>query len=785
MVEWDPDGAGPLGAHVVCGGEFAFAGTAATANIALYEPVTQTWSPLGTGFDGPVRALTVLMTGELVAGGAFTHSGTAAVARVAMWNGAAWVGLGSGIGAAVTDVVTAMAALPSGELVVGGAFAVAGGSPAINIARWNGTLWSPLGSGLTGAPAMPAPPPTTIPVTALAVRSGNLIASGFFASAGGTPAHCIASWNGSTWTSLGLAPVTLSPDAMIVLANDDVVVSRSDHLGTADAVRWDGVAWTAMGNNLAFPCSAFCQLANGTLLGSSVGAFTALGELLEWTGLAWVPYPTQGRTDLATVLLELAPNELMLASMTRTHGVPTVQRLSNSLWRAPAAGLDGAVSDIAAAADQVVIGGWFQQVASTPATGIAVRRSGVWSALGGGVDGNVNVIHRATNGDWIVGGWFTQAGTVAANHIARWDGAMWHALGDPGSEVLAIVELPTGEIVVGTDAWVLRWNGTHWGVMAPFGARSLAVLPNGDIVAGTVGPGPKVLRHLGGGTWSALGTGLPGSTLFESIDELRVLANGDLLAGGSFGSGPLTLPANLARWNGVAWTVMGQGVLSHVTDIDVLPNGDWLVTHVGRDWSNQPHVSPSRWNGTTWTPVSGLDVAPWQQVESLAIDDFGEILVAGTFGSVQGTATGGIASLVAGCPASAVQVGAGCMGSAGPVVMHLQSRPWLGDAYRSRTTGLPAGSLAVAVFGLTTVTLPLASVLPQGLVGCTLHVSPDFLTVALPVASEVATTLPIPIAPVLLLQSFHHQVVPFELSATGAITGISSSDALRLTIGAW
>src|SRR5205814_6630595 len=40
-------------------------------------------------------------------------------------------------------------------------------------------------------------------VSALAVSGGVLYAGGMFATAGGIEANCIARWNGSSWTALG------------------------------------------------------------------------------------------------------------------------------------------------------------------------------------------------------------------------------------------------------------------------------------------------------------------------------------------------------------------------------------------------------------------------------------------------------------------------------------------------------------------------------------------------------------------------------------------------------
>jgi hypothetical protein len=42
----------------------------------------------------------------------------------------------------------ALAVLPSGDLIAGGYFTTAGGVSANRIARWNGTSWSALGTGM-------------------------------------------------------------------------------------------------------------------------------------------------------------------------------------------------------------------------------------------------------------------------------------------------------------------------------------------------------------------------------------------------------------------------------------------------------------------------------------------------------------------------------------------------------------------------------------------------------------------------------------------------------------
>src|SRR5207247_1980432 len=98
---------------------------------------------------------------------------------IARWNGSTWAPLGTGM----LDHVRALAVLPNGDLVAGGYFIAAGGVSARNIARWNGSTWAPLGTGVNSE------------VYALAVLPyGGLAAGGNFTSAGGQVSAYWARW---------------------------------------------------------------------------------------------------------------------------------------------------------------------------------------------------------------------------------------------------------------------------------------------------------------------------------------------------------------------------------------------------------------------------------------------------------------------------------------------------------------------------------------------------------------------------------------------------------------
>jgi hypothetical protein len=159
---------------------------AGTAPVKTFSDAN--WISMGglVGANGPVYAAVVDDSGSLYIGGEFTIVGEVFANNLAKWNGSRWTSLGSGM----DGIVVALAVLGN-DLFAGGVFATAGGTTAYHIARWDGSSWTPLGAGMNSA------------VWALAVLGGDLYAGGDFITAGGTAANYIANWNGSSWSALG------------------------------------------------------------------------------------------------------------------------------------------------------------------------------------------------------------------------------------------------------------------------------------------------------------------------------------------------------------------------------------------------------------------------------------------------------------------------------------------------------------------------------------------------------------------------------------------------------
>jgi hypothetical protein len=96
------------------------------------------------------------------------------------------------MGTGLNKTNVAMAVLGS-TLFAAGTFTTAGGLPANQIAKWDGSSWSGAGGGVVGSGT----------VLALATMGNNLYAGGTFTNMGGVPANRIAKWDGATWSALG------------------------------------------------------------------------------------------------------------------------------------------------------------------------------------------------------------------------------------------------------------------------------------------------------------------------------------------------------------------------------------------------------------------------------------------------------------------------------------------------------------------------------------------------------------------------------------------------------
>ena len=305
-----------------------------------------------------VRALAVdTNAGVVYAGGSFANLNGLTVNNIARWNGTTWSNLGSGVNAAVF----ALALDGAGNLYVGGSFTNAGGVPARRIARWDGSAWSALGSGMNSN------------VQALAVDgAGTVFAGGAFTNAGGIVASNIAAWSGGAWSAFGMGqsgtPSTVN--AMLLDPLGGLIVAGPASVGASfsRAVRWNGSTWTVLGPGFNNAVNALAYDPGQGILYAG-GAFTALGNfggmavarVSSWNGVAWTNLGA-GVNSTVSALAAPGPGRLLAGGLLTTAGGVSAIRIAEwdgSAWTNVGSGADGGILALTPGRQVMYVGGGF------------------------------------------------------------------------------------------------------------------------------------------------------------------------------------------------------------------------------------------------------------------------------------------------------------------------------------------------------------------------------------------------------------------------------------------
>ena len=762
---WDRDGAGPHPPVLVVGGEFSVAGDALARNVAVYDPADGRWSALGDDLHGTVQTLAVLPSGELHAGGDLPGG------NVQRWTGTSWESLAFGPGGTIYD----MAIKQDGTLLAGGAFANSS-TGVRGVACWDGAAWQPLGDGIgTGSPA------DIEIVRALAVLpNGDVIAGGDFTTAGGAPANSIARWNGVSWSALGAGPND-GIRTLRALPNGELLAggwfTAIDGVPAAYAARWDGVSWHAM-PGLSNSVWSFDQLPMGDIIAGGLFNVGGLAQthVARWDGTSWTAVGDGLGYWITTVTVTPAGELIAAGDFTASTGARSVARWDGAAWTPLSVGALGFDDDITAIEvlpdGSIAVGGSFQDVDGVTVNHVAITDGVSWSALTTGTIGgqpDVYCLQSIGSGDLIVGGSFASAGGVTAQQgIALWDGASWREM--PGWQpgiTRTLFELPDATVLAGATA-VQRWNGQSWSQMgqALVGARAFALLPNGALAAGCHSQFGATFRRWNGIWWEPWGPPLDGN-----VNALVVDRNGDLIAGGSFRHAGALQVEHVARWNGTTWSPLAGGIpLYSVHALTLLPNGDILA--------GAGSYAVQRWDGAQWSVVQN-EAGP-SVVRALASSPDGDVLVGGDLGHATGAR---FVRLSTTCPASVTPFGAGCAGSGGLDQLAAATLPWIGSTFVADATGMPDPAFVISVQGFQPVAVPLASILPVGVPGCELLVSPDILGAQVSTNGSATIALPIPPTMSLVGQVQHLQAVALGIDANLAFTELTSSNALTFVIG--
>lgn len=345
----------------------------------------------------------------LLAAGGFTRFGETAANGIAIYDGHEWRGLGPQDGLGFDERVTTVTA--QGEtIVVGGTFRHAGRTPANGVVQGDGTGWSAMpyvtqnlecsitiegrpflagysydpwelrteprivswsGTGWIAEPFLPTR------VLALTWYKGNLVAGGIPVHTDWDPGPFIgipgADWGSPPYDLRG-AVEALAADSSDLFAGGRFTTSGRSvplrHVG-----RWDGSAWSAMGDGLEHPVRALTLLGSRLYAASSPDDGSAAGHVLVWQGHTWTPVGSSFRGHIKRLCAY--HGRLVAAGSFEMLDDPAVRYLARwdgAAWKAFGSGPSAPVAEVSVTGDKLWIGGAFLEAGGQASARIALWR---------------------------------------------------------------------------------------------------------------------------------------------------------------------------------------------------------------------------------------------------------------------------------------------------------------------------------------------------------------------------------------------------------------------------
>lgn len=713
---WD-DGSGDA---LYVGGRFTVAGTIESRGIARWDG--SAWSTVGDG--PPDNDVDCLVSFEseahqyLYAGGSFTSIGGVPAAHIARWDGSSWSPLGDGL----DGPVYAIAEFDDGSgpaLYAAGWFTQAGGQPASAIARWDGSQWTDVGGGVT-APVHPQ-------IYDLKVFDDGagpaLYAAGSFTSAGSTTTEGIAKWDGTEWLPLETGLTGAGARGATLEVFDDgsgealYVGGRFDFAGGVQAsniARWDGTAWSPVGPGLnnevvdleVHRYSVLPALFAAGRFRTTEDGSTWLNHVAAWTGRTWEPLrdgdePGVADRAFALEVFDDGDGPAMFVGGNFSHDISGqalsfIGRWKESGWSPLSRGIDAAINSLIevdlGVGPRLFAGGEFNTIGSAKADRIAMWDGNRWSPLGLGLNDDVaDMAEFVENGrtKLVVAGNFTRAGIANANRIAIWDGSAWAALGDGFDawvNAVAIYDDGTGPAIYAGGSFslsgstrvehVTKWNGEAW---VNVGSEFSGIVQ--DLIVFDDGTGPAL--YASGRLFSADGQSVSGIARWDGTEWTRVgggvtaspaiayamaiydgPAGQELIVAGDFDAAGGVPVKQIAAWNGSQWSAMGEGIhgIAHasprVDALAVADLGEGPLLFAGGDFGTAGDVttrSLAWWDGSTWHGFDvGVRTAPVLAIAKATVGGEQAVYIGGFFSHVDAVPSQHMAKLTCqpvDCPA--------------------------------------------------------------------------------------------------------------------------------------
>lgn len=381
------------------GGDFIeVGGVGGTLSRAVARWDGAQWHSVG-GVDGTDLATTAIaMTihnSQLIVGGEFKWAGIsldygeAVHSRgVVAFDGSAWHGLGTGLGAQAVDRILRW----NGKTVITGGFWTAGGNLVGRIAIFENGDWQHFATFDRA-------------INDAVVFEGDLVVTGEFNEVDGQPVASAVRYDGVNWSSIGTG------------AGGDVLEVYAGQLyagGLGGARRWSGSSWETFGDQLFGQVYDMHAHADGKLY---IGGFmTGVNHIVSWDGTTMAT-PGGGANNTVVTLYSHGDDLLVGGEFTQAGGnvVEHFGIWDGSDWSQFGPGLPNTVHSIGEFQGDLWVGGNFTTQMGAPANFLVRWDGAQWADTGAQLNAiPLDFLPDEDNGVLHIAGSFTKAGGFPA-----------------------------------------------------------------------------------------------------------------------------------------------------------------------------------------------------------------------------------------------------------------------------------------------------------------------------------------------------------------------------------
>ena len=532
------------------------------------------------------------------------------LSRIARWDGSLWQPIGTGTGGSVVlDMTT-----HQGDLIAVGQFF------GENVKRWNGTQWLPLDQLVSSA-------------YTVNVFQGELLVGGVFPMG-------ISRWFESEvtaplWIPLGQglqqwsAVNTLIEYEGHLFAGGDIIAAEG--LPVRNLARWTGTNWNSLGPGSN---GAIRSLVHHNATLCIAGDLGNSGYVAQWQDEQWT---NLGSAFNAGVTALHAYDGFLIAggkftSSLEGNPLGRIAKWDGQQWSSMGE-FDGEILNFATVDGELIAMGDFNTASGSPASRVARWTGETWQAMFPGLEfdyGVRDIIQFA--GDIYVAGDFTTINGELLAHIARWDGSKFHTLAGFMNGPVHVLSEFQGDLVVGGNFTlpsksIARWNGIAWNTLGggalPCEESTCQAIVRSFAIAGDLLYVAGVFKYVSsstgqtsqspniaiwnGNAWTAfpLGVGdykhpLKGVHAMSQHNSAIVVAGDFVEAGGQPAKNIVAFTPGPIQ----TWFTVGDGFDSSIYDIAEFE--DDLI--IAGNFENSPggfHNGITRWDGSAWHDLDG------------------------------------------------------------------------------------------------------------------------------------------------------------------------------------